>query len=274
VKTDAGDYEYRGMLAQSWDLLRGDTSGWPDRPFYREVIERQPGPALDVGCGTGRLLLDYLAAGLDVDGVDNSPEMLAICRGKAEAAGIDVSGRLHEQRMESLDLPRRYATIFVPSSSFQILTEPGDARAALRRFHDHLLPAGVLVMPFMRLWPGREPPPDNLPGAWACIQERERPEDGAIVRRWQRARYDMMARLEHTEDRYEVMVDGAIVATELHERSPAARWYTQADAIALYRDAGFADVRLARGFTEEPATAEDERLFTAFGVRAERTSGS
>ncbi len=62
------DYEYTGLMAQAWDLLRGDTSTWPDRPFYRAIIQRQNGsaldavqsPALDVGCGTGRLTLDYL----------------------------------------------------------------------------------------------------------------------------------------------------------------------------------------------------------------------
>ena len=100
-----GDYEYRGLMAQAWDLLRGDYSAWPDRPFYRAIIERQAGPALDVGCGTGRLTLDYLAAGLDVDGVDNSPEMLAICREKAAALGVDVGGRLFQQEMHALDLP-------------------------------------------------------------------------------------------------------------------------------------------------------------------------
>ena len=112
------DYEYRGLMAEAWDLLRGDTSVWTDRLFYRAIIERQGGAALDIGCGTGRLLLDYLAAGIDVDGIDVSPEMLALCRSKAAELGLDVEGRLHQQTMETLALERRYATIFVPSLSF------------------------------------------------------------------------------------------------------------------------------------------------------------
>jgi len=260
------DYEYRGLMAQAWDLLRGDYSTWPDRPFYRAIIERQGGAALDVGCGTGRLLLDYLAAGLDVDGVDNSPEMLAICREKAGASSIDVSGRLFEQGMESLELPRRYATIIVPSSSFQLLTDEAAARVALRRFFEHLAVGGVLVMPFMsKLWPGEKTPMQMEWSAWHKIGEKERPEDGATIRRWIRTRYDHERQLEHEENRYEVLAAGEVVETELHQRSPAVRWYSQPQAAELYERAGFLGVRLTAGFTEEPATPADA-TFCVFGT--------
>ena len=82
------DYEYKGLMAQSWDVLRGDTSQSPDRFFYLKLIQPFGQPVLDVGCGTGRLLLDYLAQGIDIDGVDNSPDMLAICRHKATTLGV------------------------------------------------------------------------------------------------------------------------------------------------------------------------------------------
>ncbi len=172
------DYEYRGMTASAWDLLRGDYSTWPDRPFYRSIIERAGQPALDVGCGTGRLLLDYLAAGIDVDGVDNSPEMLALCRQKAAALGIDP--RLFEQSMETLDLPRRYGTTFVPSSSFQLLTSEDAALEAMRRLHRHLLPGGTLVMSLMLLAPA-SPPPHMQWTDWAKAGRQQRPEDGATA---------------------------------------------------------------------------------------------
>src|ERR1700758_5025528 len=97
-------YEYTGMIAAAWDLLRGDTSGWSDRFFYRNVIARYGQPVLDAGCGTGRLLLDYLAQGIDIDGVDISPEMLAICAEKAQQLGLRPV--VFEQTMQKLDLPR------------------------------------------------------------------------------------------------------------------------------------------------------------------------
>lgn len=257
---DETEYEYRGLKATTWDLLRGDTSHWGDRATFREVIARHGQPALDVGCATGRLLLDYLAEGIDIDGVDLSPEMLDLCRVKAAARGLNPT--LYQQAMETLDLPRRYRTILAPSSSFQLLTDIEQARSAMRCFSDHLLPGGALAMPFMVLWRAGDPLEQSRP----TPRERVRPEDGAIVRHWSRAWYDPAARLEHTEDHYEVSRDGQALAAETIRRSPATRWYTHDEVRALYQAAGFADVQLTREWSGVPAVPED-RIVTAVGTR-------
>lgn len=49
------DYEYKRLVASRWDFLRGDTSEFPDRDFYRDVIRKSGAPVLVVGCGTGQL---------------------------------------------------------------------------------------------------------------------------------------------------------------------------------------------------------------------------
>ncbi len=262
------DYEYRGFIAQAWDLLRGDTSDWEDRPFYRDIIRASGQPALDIGCGTGRLLLDYLADGIDIDGVDVSPEMLEICCQKAQKLGLHAT--LYQQNMEALDLPRRYRTIIVPSSSFQLITNPHDAAEAMRRFLRHLEPRGTLVMPFMIFWDG--PATESIVAVdWEVVAEQVRPEDGLLIRRWARATYDLAQQLEHTEDRYEVIREGEIIESEYHSRSPAVRWYTPAQAIKLYEDAGFTTIRILKEFTHEPASPSDpvakNVVFSVLGER-------
>jgi hypothetical protein len=116
-------------------------------------------------------------------------------------------------------------------------------------------------MPFMVL--GSVDAPED----WTLAKQRVRPEDGALVRRWTRSCYDRVAQLEHTQDRYEVLRGDNVVVSELHSRSPATRWYTRAQAAALYRDGGSSTVRAVSGFTDQRPPAADDRLFTVFGHR-------
>src|SRR5256714_7695046 len=241
-------------MAEAWDALRGDTSGWEDRAFYLDMIRERGEPVLDLGCGTGRLLLDFLGLGIDIDGVDNSEEMLALCRHKAARLGLTPNIRL--QRMEQLDLPRRYRTILVASSSFQLLLEPSAARDAMRRFHDHLEPGGTLVMPFMAMT--------------AAYDRRfvvEAPlDDGTIVRRTGRELFDPATGLESTDDLYEVLRDGVVVRSERHVRDPATRAWREEGVAALYEDAGLVGLEWLSNFTREPHTAGDE-VFTGVARR-------
>lgn len=257
------DYEYRGMLARTWDLFRGDTSQWPDRFFFREFIDQHGGRVLDVGCGTGRLLLDFIQEGVEIEGVDNSPQMLELCREKAKQLGLTPA--LYLQAMEALDLPHLYRVIMVPSSSFQLVTDPQDARQAMDNFFKHLEPGGFLLMPFMFLREEGGP----LDTGWEQDGEKELPQDGLVILRWSRARYDLENQLEHTETRYETLSGGEIISTEYHSRSPATRWYTQNQARELYLQAGFTNLQLSSGFSREPAQPDD-RIFCVAGTKPER----
>jgi SAM-dependent methyltransferase len=100
-----------GLMAQWWAEFNVAA---PELAFYQTCIARFGQPALDVACGTGRLLLPLLQAGLEVDGCDLSPDMLACCR--AKAARVSLEPRLYAQAMHKLDLPRMYRTIYICDS--------------------------------------------------------------------------------------------------------------------------------------------------------------
>lgn len=252
-------YEYKGLMAEAWDVLRGDTSQWPDRFFYLDLIKRFGQPVLDVGCGTGRLLLDYFDQGIDIDGVDNSPDMLAICHQKAIRLGIAPA--LHEQYLETLSLPRKYRTIIIPSSTLQLIIEPALVTQSLQRLAAHLLPGGVVAAPFMTF--GK--PGDSLPTEWE--QTAIRADDGATFRRMGRYWYEPERECSHTEDRYQVLMDGNVVAEEAHRRSPATRSYRQDQARSAFESSGFNPIEIYSAFTFEPVKAEDT-VFTLVGHKA------
>ena len=256
IETNLPEYEYKGLLAEAWDVLRGDTYDWPDRPFYLEIIREYGQPVLDVGCGTGRLLLEYQQQGIDIDGVDNSPEMLAICRQKADDLGLNP--HLYEQYVETLDLPRQYSTILIPSSSLQLIIKPSLVDRALKLLLYHLVPGGVIAASIMALWKEGEP----LESEWE--QTAVRDEDGVKFRRVSKSRYEPVTQCEHTEDFYQKILGDKIVAEELHHRSPATRYYTQEGAKTLFERAGFKDIQLFSEFTFE-SVKQDDTIFVVTG---------
>lgn len=251
-------YEYYGLMVQYWDLLRGDTSRWADRLMWLDIIQKYGQPVLDVGCSSGRLILDFLAQGIDADGVDISPEMIALC--ETNAAKRRFSPKLYTQNMTELNLPRKYKTILVPSSSIQLLLKPDQPQQALERFFNHLEPGGALAAPFMALWQEGDPLDSGY------TQEASRPEDGATIRRTAWSRYNPETKMEDTHDMWEVLKNGAQIQTEAHTQAPATLSYTQAEAIALYEGAGFKNIQAYSEFTFDPAKPADT-LFTLVGTK-------
>jgi SAM-dependent methyltransferase len=129
-----------GLVARHW--AEHNTEG-PEIAYFQKLIERYGQPGLDAGCGTGRLLIPFLRAGLEVDGCDLSPDMLTLCREKAESEGLKP--RLYQQALHELDLPHTYQTIVV-CGVFGIGGNRQQDLRVLQRLYQHLKPGGVLLL--------------------------------------------------------------------------------------------------------------------------------
>ncbi len=117
-------------------------------------------------------------------------------------------------------------------------------------------------MPFMI--PIEPDTPETQGGEWRLTAEGVRPEDGAIVRRWQRGWVEKERQLLHTESRIEIVVGGAVTESELCVESPELRWCTQEQAAALYAAAGLGELEILRGFSRQPAIPSNP-IFTVVG---------
>lgn len=236
-----GARHYRGLVVEAYDLWL-DQNPPGDADYFRWLIEDDGQPALEVACGTGRLLLPYLAEGLDVDGVDASEPMLEACRAKAAARGLEPV--LHLQPMEALDLSRRYRTVFVPYGSFQALVPIGDVEAALEAFRRHLAPEGRLVL---ALFTARDDY-DRM-RRWRIRREATRP-DGATILMHEAVAYDRTEQVRTDWYRYELIVDGEVTRAET--RRMRQRWYTKHEIRLRLERAGFREVVVYGDYGEEP----------------------
>lgn len=120
----------------------------PDVDFYVDLARAAGGPVLEVGCGTGRVLLPSARAGAAMVGLDVSPDMLAVLRGALARERDDVQTRVRviEGDMRTFDLGETFPLILLPFRSFQHMLTPADQRAALRRIKTHLRQGGTVVL--------------------------------------------------------------------------------------------------------------------------------
>lgn len=135
--------EFFDDLAQLYDpAYRERDIG--DESFYRELAVAADGPVLEVGCGTGRIYLELLRAGVDADGFDISEGMLEVLEEKSAEA--DLEPFVWRDDMRDFDAPRAYELIIIPFRTFlHNLTIEGQL-STLERCRDALAPGGRLAL--------------------------------------------------------------------------------------------------------------------------------
>jgi SAM-dependent methyltransferase len=256
---------HHGIVASWWAEFN---VGGPEVEYFQQFIEDDGQPALDVACGTGRLLVPYLRAGLDVDGCDISSDMLALCRQQAESEGL--SPNLFAQAMHQLELPRRYRTIVV-CGGFGLGGNREQSLESLERIYEHLEPGGLFLLdneaPYAdaslwRHWPKEER--QALPKPWRELGEGDhrRAADGTEYELRSRiVEIDPLSQCVTLEMRADMWRDGEHAAEQHVLRM--SMYFTH-ELVSLLELAGFTDVALRGDYTdEEPSPDTDFVVFIA-----------
>jgi SAM-dependent methyltransferase len=120
-----------------------------DVAFFIEESTRSGGPVLELGCGTGRVLIPTARAGVEIVGLDGSPAMLARCRQRLAAESADVQNRvlaLVEGDMRRFQLGRRFPLVTIPFRPFLHLLTVDDQLSCLKSVREHLEIDGRLIL--------------------------------------------------------------------------------------------------------------------------------
>lgn len=254
MATEQTVWDYSGLVAAAYDQFFGGEPFW-DQAYFSGRIRENGGRALEVACGTGRLLVPLARDGLDVEGLDTSTDMLDILRAKADALGL--SPVLHQAPMQSFDLPARFRTVFVPAGTFMILLDDDEIRSTLECCLRALEPGGELLLPL----------DGQQPEAGEEVDWRERrnvfvPEYDAHLRIFERNAYNPATRLTNWQLRYEVDQPGR--ARDIFHRAHRLRHHLTDEFMAMLSRAGFERVAMRRGYTESAsADPAEDRIFRA-----------
>jgi SAM-dependent methyltransferase len=143
----AGGYAEYAFVADLYDYVVPYRNRH-DVAFFVEAAQASGGPVLEIGCGTGRVLLPIARAGIHIVGLDLSPHMLHVCQDRLRQEPVQVQSRvcLLQADMRHFALSCTFPLITLPFRPFQHLTTVAEQRACLERIHRHLLPGGRLIL--------------------------------------------------------------------------------------------------------------------------------
>lgn len=199
MSDQAGGYAEYGFTAEFYDQLipyreRGDIA------FWIEMAQASGGPVLEVGCGTGRVLIPTARAGIEIVGLDLSSYMLDVCRANLAQEPPDVQARaqLVTGDMRDFDLDREFALVTIPFRPFQHLETVEDQTACLRTIHRHLRPGGKLVLDLFNPSIPYLAAPERLE-EWGDVPEFIMPDGRRVCRRARIIRRDYFNQIQYVE---------------------------------------------------------------------------
>jgi SAM-dependent methyltransferase len=151
--TQSGSYDNYGFVADYYDYVVPYRER-QDVAFFVELARQSGGPVLEIGSGTGRVLIPTAKAGLEIVGLDYSEAMLTVCRRKlaTESEAVRARVRLVQGDMRRLDLGQTFRLVTIPFRPFQHLTTVEDQLSCLAGIRQHLDPGGKLILDIFNPW--------------------------------------------------------------------------------------------------------------------------
>ena len=222
-----------------------------DLPFWLALADREPGPVVEWGAGTGRISVPLAEAGHDVTAIEVSRTMVERGRGKSSAVEWKVGD------MRSVKLEKSFRLAVCAFNSFLCLLSAEDALAFLRNAHEHLEPGGLLDIEVSAFSP-EELAEESGGSALQHDFTRELP-DGGWLDRFSVSSYDPTGQIMSMRLFYELYdASGVLKNQRAHdlEIRPVGRMELE----SMLQSSGFIVERVYGGFDGEPFRPESDHL--------------
>ena len=239
-----------------------------DVALYRSLADVVGDPILELGCGSGRILLPLAEDGFRVTGLDGSPAMLARAESRANELGLSERVTLVHADVRSADSATGgpFGLVIVGLNTLLHLPSQADQIELLAAAQRALDPRGQLVIDVFN------PTPPLLTelsrgvtheGAWAHPQ-------GGTVDKW--SSRELIAsdqRLETT-----IWYDHMLPDHSLHRNRSSfeLRYVHFAELALMLQAAGFVEWRAYGGYDLEPFDDGSERMVVTAEVTASASS--
>jgi SAM-dependent methyltransferase len=218
-----------------------------DLPFWLSLAEREAGPVVEWGAGTGRIAVPLAAAGHDVAAVEISAEMVE--RGREKGQSVDwIVGDMRDVKLE-----RTYGLAICAFNSFLCLRSVEDALAFLHNAHEHLVPGGLLGIEVSAF------SPEELAGGPELRHDFTRELPASRLDRFSVSTYDAPTQLMHMRLFYE-RYDGSGSFENRMAQDLTIRIANRDELLLMLRLAGFEAEEIYGDFEGGPFSSASDNL--------------
>lgn len=239
-----------------------------DIDFYLQLAEVVGDPILELGCGTGRIMLPLAEAGWRVTGLDQSRPMLARAAERVCSAEVGDLATLHEGSMVDADAAPGgpFGLVHFSLNGFMHLLSSADQRRALEATHRALDPRGMLVIDVLNATP------DYLHGLNGCVAADGQwaLENGDIVQRFSARTVDVSRQSIATTLWYDVVTTRGEVRRHLSQFP--LRYVHRSEFELMLELTGFVEWQVYGSYELDPFTDESERLIVTAEVSPSSSS--
>ena len=227
-----------------------------DLALYGALAATHGGPVLELGCGSGRVVVPLARAGHDVIGVDASSHMLAIAGEKLTSAGPEAAARarLVEGDLRSFALGEQFGLAIIAVKTFAYLLTRHEQQQALAAVAAHLRPGGVLALDLLN------PTPEWLtrpPGSVRQDVFGQLPSGATVARTETMVSTDLAAQVRVIRSAYEIVTDEVVTKRFVEW---AFRYTYRFEAEHLLERAGFDVEAVHGGYHGETFTSDSSSL--------------
>jgi len=240
---------YSSLVARFYDKFLEENT--EDIEFMKSYITTNSNSILELASGTGRLLIPLLESGYNVDGLDNSKEMLDIARNKITK--LNRNSTLFNENMTDFKLANKYDFTFIGCGSFMVVDYENGLKT-LNCIKQHLTQNGELLIDLFIPWDDIQKSKCNT---MELVRDVSINKERCLV--YESFSVDIHEQRKYGKYKYEYYNDGKLVESEINELN--LRWYYEDEIINILKEIGFSEIEILR--KEKSYTKNDSFIISA-----------
>lgn len=224
---------YHSLEANLHDLFWRHEKDANELPLLKNFLSKHHcTKALEIGCGSGRLMLELLEEGFDIEGVELSSDMVELL--KSEAKIRHLSAVVHHCAIEEFSSQQKYSHIVIPAFTLQLLSRE-TAFEVLKKIRLLTNTNGKLY--FTLFIPWAEILDDIEIDVWHL--DKEAPlEDHKLARCYTMHSLNRVMQELYREHRYQI-VSSEQKVEQTHHSSQQLQWYFLPEIMSMLKASGW-----------------------------------